>query len=238
MTVPLDLAGPVFEGWYWGVFFLAIFVGAIALFAGVVTAIVAAIARARGKPLGRTKAIVLLVCLTLVLSSGILIWRRLSSEMEFDQTNRRAAAAFDFEPYLPADLPSGWSSSRRQAISTDGGELWVTYEHPEGYIFTGQHSSIPGFRFDPPEHCSIGVRGLSSGSFDGPCRRLTTPRGLDVYVGGDAHTAGDTMAIAVLQNTTVRLAYFETYVADEDLVLYFDSLRPVDPLSIDYFDRG
>ncbi|HVF52235.1 MAG TPA: hypothetical protein VNC78_01375 [Actinomycetota bacterium] len=226
------LAGPVFEEWYWGPLWFAVFFGPpILIAAGGITALAAFVARRRGSPLGRRRAAVLFLCLTPLLTGltvgGIALWQ----ELGFRRESRSAAQAFSFEIYWPTKLPDGYVQQRVEARSGEQEALLVTYSTPSRTSFAGQHPLLPARAVDPAP--CVEVTGI--GGTSGPCRTLETPEGNVIYIEDREAAAGKWLATRIIGESVVYLAYSD--LSDDEVTQYFDSLAPRDPVTITFFNN-
>ena len=76
------------------------------------------------------------------------------------------------------------------------------------------------------------LAGTSTSFFEGSCRALRSPRGRTVYLGTAPPPVTGDEAFALLDGTLARLQHDR--LPDDDVLAYFDALRPVAPGDLDF----
>ena len=227
-------AGEVFPEWYWGPIFFAILFGppliAAAFFADFAV-------RRWVRPLRwRQRAGLwagVIVGGTLLILGG----RALREDLRFEREAQAAARGLDFLPFAPERLPESFDEKVVTADDVFGTPVVIrSYEvGPGDHAFAYQQRQ-PAEISLADGRCSVHrLADMSTSSFEGPCRELRTRGGRAVFLGAAAYPDVGREAFALLDGTLVRLRH--TRLADEDVLAYFDALRPVTREQLD-FKRG
>ena len=228
-------AGPVFEEWYWGPFFFALFFGPFILVAAaVITGVLAYWARRRGKRLAWFRSLGLFVGLTVGLSLLVVGGWWAKEHIEERRIIASQAAAITFQTYEPSWVFTDYDAVRVRPLAIlQRQSVEFSYRRGDDYVYAAQSPSLSPV--NPSEAgCGGRPKGLTSGETVGSCRTVVTESGLVVYLTNlDMNHLGDRVAIIELGGTRVDVIYSE--LPDEAAVRYLDSLEPVAPEDMNYF---
>jgi len=228
-------AGPVFQEWYWGPFFFALFFGPFILTAAaILTGIVAYRARRRAKPLTWLRGLRLFVGLTVALSLLVVggLWAK--ERIEESRIIASQAAAITFQTYEPSWVFTDYDALRVRPLAIfQRQSVEFSYRRGDDYVYAAQSPSLSPVN-PSEEGCGGRPKGLTSGETVGSCRTVVTESGRVVYLTNlDMNHLGDRVATIELGGTRVDVIYSE--LPDEAAVRYLDSLEPVAPEDMNYF---
>ena len=228
-------AGPVFQEWYWGPFFFALFFGPFILTAAaILTGIVAYRARRRAKPLTWLRGLRLFVGLTVALSLLMVggLWAK--ERIEESRIIASQAAAITFQTYEPSWVFTDYDALRVRPLAIfQRQSVEFSYRRGDDYVYAAQSPSLSPVN-PSEEGCGGRPKGLTSGETVGSCRTVVTESGRVVYLTNlDMNHLGDRVATIELGGTRVDVIYSE--LPDEAAVRYLDSLEPVAPEDMNYF---
>lgn len=176
--------------------------------------------------------------------SGLLYWlvvpeaappEVFEEEPDEGQRSQADAAKLTFQVYEPKWTPDGYSVERVQAVALP---------HLQQVSFTYQKGDEVAFGFQNPSYwkgniapsCDIPLAGLSSGDAEGPCEKSISQGGREVFLTDlSVNSAVERAAITVLGDTTTYIVHSD--LSDGAAIRYLDSLQPVEPTDLDYFDN-
>jgi hypothetical protein len=223
-------AGEVFPEWYWGpVFFVLVFGLPLAAAAFAVDLAVRRWVRRLSWPRRAGMWLGVVAGGTLAILGG----RALIEHLRFEREAQAAARHLGFTPYAPATLPAGFDEQLVTAMDIFGGPVIVSRYDARPGVYAFAYQQRPRETSLQDGRCSLRhLAGSSTNFYDGPCRKLRTPRGRTVFAGTKGTRIGDAQAFSLLGGTLVRLDH--PRLGDRDLLAYFDALRPVAPEELDF----
>lgn len=176
--------------------------------------------------------------------SGVLYWlvvpedatpEVFREEPDEGQRSRADAAKLTFQVYEPTWTPDGYSVESVQAVALPHLEqVSFTYEKGDDLAFGFQNPSYWKGNIAPS--CDIPLAGLSSRDPQGPCEKVTSEGGREIFLTDlSVNSTGGRAAITVLGDTTTYIVY--SNLSDKAAIRYLDSLQPVEPTDLQYFDN-
>ncbi|MCA1825272.1 MAG: hypothetical protein LC640_13715 [Frankia sp.] len=220
------VAGAVFQEWYWGPIFFAVFVGPFLLAAAAIaiTAYIV-VARRRGRRVQPAVAVGIGFLAVAVGTTGFFAYRELHDYRAFMRDARAAARQIDFPTYVGAPRLGGVRRTSFAALGT-GRNVWV-----EARYLRGNRYAVVLEQRDPPFAAARGgctahpLPGRSRNFIDQPCRLAATPAGATVWLMDDLSFRGGRLA-ALARDGTLVVVYYRG-VSDDQVLDWLDTLRPV-----------
>ncbi|MGH2750607.1 MAG: hypothetical protein ACRDK3_07005 [Actinomycetota bacterium] len=231
----MTVAGPVFGEWYWGpVFFALVFGPLILLVAIILTGVFARRAKRHGRPLPRTRILLLGLALTAALSLLTVAGLWLKERTDENRRVAQQAAALTFQTYEPTRIFPGYEAERVRPIALSFGQ-WVDFRYRRGNDYVFAFQSPLASKIDISEAgCGIHLAGLSSGETVGSCTTVIAEGGRQIHLTElERSSLGRHVALVELGETSAYVVYSE--LDDEAAVDYLNALRPIAPEELDYF---
>jgi hypothetical protein len=227
-VTPFAAGGLFFNEWYWEPIFRALYALPVLVIVAFVTDFaVRRWARRLAWPLrGGLAAGIVFGGTALILVGGLVI-----ESGRYARESRAIARTIQFTTYEPRSLPPRFVlESSAAGAGRDSPAIYAFYLMT-GNGFASGHASVIQER-PPGESNRYSGRCLLEGA-SGTCREVRSPKGIRVMLATDV--ARSLEGSALLGGTLVSVSGSE--ITEDELLAYFDALRPVAPDEIE-FKRG